>query len=129
MFDQYGATEENVGDQGPSRGFGAGATGFDPSEIFKNIFTGGGGLGGFDIFGNGSGINQPEVDVAVTVNLSFLEAAKGATRSISFQRMESCASCGGKGVAKGSKMTTCRTCRGSGQVRSRGQFACLILSL
>lgn len=123
MFDHYGATEEHVSGAGPTEaggtGWSGGAAGFDPAEIFKNIFTGGGtgggfGSGGFDIFGNGS--NHPDMDVTVNASLSFLEAAKGAVKTISFQRLEPCSPCGGKGVAKGSRMVTCKTCRGTGQV-------------
>lgn len=67
MFDQYGATEEHAS-QGPeTSGFGTGAAGFDPSEMFRNIFTGGFGNGnGFDIFGN-RGFGAPDLDVAVNI--------------------------------------------------------------
>lgn len=133
MFDHYGATEEHVSGAGSTgassgAGWGGGAAGFDPAEIFKNIFTGGGssggfGSGGFDIFGNGS--SYPDMDVTVNVNLSFLEAAKGAVKTISFQRLEPCSPCGGKGVAKGSRMATCKTCRGTGQVRKDIGAGCL----
>lgn len=134
MFDHYGATEEHTSGAGPTStssgaGWGSGTAGFDPAEIFKNIFTGGGtggggfGSGGFDIFGNGS--SYPDMDVTVNINLSFLEAAKGAVKTISFQRLEPCSPCGGKGVAKGSRMATCKTCRGTGQVRNTMDACCL----
>lgn len=66
MFDQYGATDETASPSGGGPGFGAGAAGFDASEIFRNIFTGGFGNAGFDIFGNGpGGFNGQSPDVAV----------------------------------------------------------------
>lgn len=65
MFDQYGATEEAASQAGS--GYGPGAAGFDPSEIFKNIFAGGFGNGGFDIFGSSTtgGFSHANLDVAV----------------------------------------------------------------
>lgn len=53
----------------------------------------------------------------LALNLSFLESVKGTSKTISFSRLETCAPCSGKGVAKGSRMASCKTCRGSGQVR------------
>lgn len=65
MFDQYGATDE-AASQHTGGGFGSGPAGFDPSEIFKNIFTGGFGNGGFDIFGNSTtGFTHANLDVTV----------------------------------------------------------------
>jgi molecular chaperone DnaJ len=121
MFDQYGATEEQAS-EGPQNyggtGFGPGGASFDPSEMFRNIFTG----GGFDIFGNG-GFGQPNLDVTVSMTLSFLEAAKGAAKTINFSRLEVCSSCSGKGVAKGGKMVSCRSCKGTGQeTKVKGSF-------
>lgn len=59
----------------------------------------------------------------VSINLSFLEAAKGTSKTIKYSRLETCTPCGGKGVSKGSQLTTCRTCRGSGQeTRMKGSF-------
>ena len=119
MYDQYGATDENAtADQG---GFGQGTAGFDPSEIFKIIFRSGGfgrNVEGFDIFGNSMDPfgNQPDADVAINLSLSFMEAAKGSPKSVTFKRYEHCDACAGKGVSKGSKIATCKTCNGSGQV-------------
>ncbi|PJF17582.1 putative chaperone protein dnaj protein [Paramicrosporidium saccamoebae] len=61
-FDQYGATEEQAS-QGPeASGFGAGAAGFDPAEMFRNIFTGGFNTTN-DFFGN---LNQSDLDIEVS---------------------------------------------------------------
>lgn len=67
MFDQYGTAEEATatGETG-SAGAGFGAGGFDASEIFRNIFTGGFGNSGFEIFGNGGGFRQTNLDVSVS---------------------------------------------------------------
>lgn len=119
MFDQHGATDENAANGPEASGFGTGTSGFDPSEMFRNIFTGGFSNNGFDIFGNG-GFAAPNLDIEHVMNLSFLEAAKGTTKTVSFSRLESCDSCSGKGVSKGSQMTTCRPCKGSGQVSLGG---------
>lgn len=122
MFDQYGTADESASTAEGHGGAGFGAGGFDASDIFRNIFTGGFGNGGFDIFGN-AGFRQANLDVPVSISLSFLEAAKGATKTITFPRLETCSSCNGKGVSKGAKMSTCRSCRGTGQeTRIKGSF-------
>lgn len=57
------------------------------------------------------------------MELSFLEAALGTTKTATFLRLEDCNSCSGSGVEKGSRLQTCPSCRGSGQEsRSRGGF-------
>lgn len=90
-------------------------------------FGGGGGFGGFsDIFGDifsgfgGGGTAAQDKsgdDVTVNVDLSFLDAAKGCTKEITYTRNEPCSVCSGTGAKGGTSYKTCEKCNGSGQVQ------------
>ncbi|XP_057966432.1 chaperone protein dnaJ GFA2, mitochondrial [Malania oleifera] len=53
-------------------------------------------------------------DVQVSIELSFMEAVQGCTKTVSFQTDLPCEACGGAGVPPGTKPETCRHCRGAG---------------
>ncbi len=114
-YDRFG--HAGVGDQ-PFAGFDASVFG-DFADILGNLF-------GFEgIFGGGRRRSGPQRggDLRVGVRLSFAEMAKGAERAVTIPREENCESCGGTGMAAGSKPETCRACGGRGQVRvSQGFF-------
>lgn len=104
----------------PGMGGGFGGSGFGG--------FGGGGFGGFgdifnDIFGGGFGGGSATPrdtrgeDVTVNVTLSFLDAAKGCTREITYTRNEPCADCKGTGAKNGTAYKTCEKCGGTGQVQ------------
>lgn len=143
MYDQYGSTAETADGSGPS-GFGQGGVNFDPADFFRNVF--GGGRGGFNMgdikfdFGGDAGGNPfssmsgAQLNIAVhlfliyltlqvSLEIDFLDAARGAEKTISFSRYEACAPCSGSGVSKGSKPIKCTTCKGSGtEYQGRGGF-------
>ena len=103
-----------------------GATGFDPGAFtdFSDIL---GDLFGFgDLFGGArrtAGGAAPGADLRYDLEISFEEAAFGATREVEFRRLEHCESCQGTGAAVGSRPVTCKGCGGRGQVRfSQGFF-------
>lgn len=111
---QYDFERENPGFAGGNGGFGG--------------FGGAGGFGGFeDIFGDifggfGGRSRQREVktkgeDVTLELRLSFLDAAKGTRREITYTRNEPCAHCKGTGAKGGTAYKTCDRCGGSGQVQ------------
>ena len=121
------ARYDQFGHAGVDPSYGAGAGGFgsaggfggfdDLGDIFDSFF-GGGGFG----FGGGTRTRNPNAairgnNIRATISLSFLEAAKGCKKTISFQRLERCESCLGSGAAKGSQPETCSECGGTGQVR------------
>lgn len=62
----------------------------------------------FSIFNRGGQDNQ------VTLELSFMEAVHGCTKTVTFRTDVLCGTCGGTGVPPGTRPETCRTCRGSG---------------
>ena len=95
-------------------------------------FSGGGGFSGFggfedifgDIFGSFGGGSRTRAqaksqgeDITVEISLSFLDAAKGCTKDITYTRNQPCASCKGTGAKNGTAYKTCEKCGGTGQVQ------------
>ncbi|PKA66385.1 Chaperone protein dnaJ 1, mitochondrial [Apostasia shenzhenica] len=93
---------------GPGGPFGATGSPFDDffyangmNDFFKNIFRTG-------EFGG--------EDVKVSLDISFMEAVHGCTKTMTFQTDLPCEACDGSGVPPGTKPETCRSCRGSGMI-------------
>lgn len=89
-------------------GFGGGFGGFE--DIINSVF--GGGFGGTAERGKPRG-----ADIQQTINLSFLDAIKGCTKTVSYMRNEPCPSCNGTGAKGGTAFQTCSRCGGSGRVK------------
>ena len=89
---------------------GPGFQGFDdPESIFGHFANMFGGNAGRGRSGRGN-------DVNVQLTLSFVEAVKGCTKTISINMKESCNTCSGSGAEPGSKTRKCELCGGSGRV-------------
>jgi len=58
-------------------------------------------------------------DLHPVLEVSFAESLKGAKKQIVYQREATCAECGGKRYAPGSRVSECEDCAGSGLVRVR----------
>ncbi|MBI2823995.1 MAG: molecular chaperone DnaJ [Planctomycetia bacterium] len=118
-YDRFG----HAGIDGP----GGGAPHFtdvnDIFEAFGDIF--GGSVFG-DMFGRGSRGGrraQRGADVRCDLTLELVEAARGVTKTVQFERHEECAECHGSGARAGTKPETCPYCGGRGQVvQSTGIF-------
>jgi molecular chaperone DnaJ len=120
-YDQFGSAafeQGGFGAGGPGAGFG----GFDPSSVNFNDF---GDLG--DILGSMFGFGgQPGggggrksargANIETEVAIDFLDAVKGAQKTIRLYRHQACKMCAGSGMPAGAKLQTCATCRGQGQV-------------
>lgn len=111
MYDRYGAAAFENGGMGGG-GF-SGGFGFDPTDIFGDLFS--------DLFGGGGrqrrqDPNAPRVgeDVRLEVKLTFKEAVFGTTKKIKLRRFRTCDHCHGNGAEPGSDKKTCPTCQGSG---------------
>ncbi len=109
-YDTFGDPNGGMGGFG-----GAGAGGFGGFGGFEDIFG--------DIFG-GFGGNRTRTttktkgeDITLEVTLSFLDAAKGCVREISYTRNQKCSSCNGTGAKGGTAYQTCPKCNGTGQVQ------------
>ncbi|MGI5965472.1 MULTISPECIES: molecular chaperone DnaJ [Anaerotruncus] len=119
-YDQFGhaGVDPSYGAGAGGAGFGGGFGGFDVGDIFESFF-GGSGFGGF---GGGGRTRNPNApirgnDVNITINLSFMDAAKGCKQQVQVQRLEKCDTCDGTGAKKGTAPETCPECGGTGQVR------------
>lgn len=128
-FDQFGSAE----------GFGPGA-GAAGGQGFPGGFGGFGGFGDFggfqsgsarggrdifeDLFGSafpgarrGGGFSAESMvgdDIQMPMNISFMDAAKGATRKVNISPITVCPPCQGQGVKPGSKRASCPSCGGTG---------------
>src|SRR2546421_402149 len=57
-------------------------------------------------------------DVAVAVEVSLLEAARGMSTEVSFEVVERCEHCHGNGAKPGTPIETCARCGGNGQLQA-----------
>jgi molecular chaperone DnaJ len=125
VYDRYGFEGLD------SRGFSPAAHGFGSFADIFDAFFGGDPFGGFGRggFGRGSGPMQGG-DVAVQVEVSLEQAARGASVDVQYDHVEVCGRCGGDGAEPGTSVQTCDRCGGAGQVRSvtRTAFGQLVRS-
>ncbi|MBE7091040.1 MAG: molecular chaperone DnaJ [Clostridiales bacterium] len=95
-------------------GFGGGFSGggFDFGDIFGDIFS---------QFTGGGRSSRPQAqkgeDITIELSISFMDAIKGCTRSVSYTRNETCSSCKGTRAKNGTEFTKCEKCNGTGQIR------------
>lgn len=77
---------------------------------------------GDDLFGGLAGRSGRRsargADVLAEVEVELVEAAKGASRSVPFPVVVTCAQCGGSGAAPGTAPERCSRCDGSGRLQS-----------
>ena len=111
QYDRFGHSGLNgTGFEGFS-GFGGFDFGFE--DIFDTFFGG-------SPFGRSTRRRsgpQRGSDLKYTLEISFTEAAFGATKEINISRMQLCHVCGGSGAKPGTTPETCKHCNGSGQIR------------
>jgi molecular chaperone DnaJ len=136
-WDQFGAAAFDQG-AGPGPGPGPGAGG-DPFGGAGNPFGGAGGFGGAgfgadfnfeDLFrgftgggrrarsGRGNPFVQEEIlvgeSIEVQTTISFMEAAKGTSKTINITPLTTCKTCSGNGLKPGTKRSECKSCGGTG---------------
>ncbi len=115
-YDTYGhaGVDPNFGAGGGGWSGGFGGRGVDLNDIFESFFGGGFGGGGT----RRADPNAPRRggDIHVGLNISFMEAAHGCTKTVSYTRQETCPDCGGSGAKKGTSASTCPDCNGTGYV-------------
>jgi molecular chaperone DnaJ len=112
-YDQHGHAAFESGGMGGGP-FGAGAQGFDFSDIFGDIF--GGGRGG------GRSSVQRGADLRYNLEITLEQAARGTETQIRVPTMAECETCHGSGAKPGTSPATCTTCAGHGQVRMQQGF-------
>lgn len=121
IYDQYGTYSDNMTEgAGQQAGGGFGFGGFDFSnfgggtfrDIFNDLFSGARpGEGGRPQAQRGADIEYP-------LSLSFEDAVKGTTATITVNRSEACTKCGGSGDT-GGPVIACPTCKGTGQTTNQ----------
>lgn len=125
QYDQFGAAGfdpsagggptggDPFGGGGPF-GFGGGQGfpgGFGFEDLFNQAFGGGrGGRGGRSPF------QEPVMgdNIEVQTTITFLEAAKGTSKTINITPLVTCNTCHGNGLKEGAKRAACQSCGGSG---------------
>jgi molecular chaperone DnaJ len=122
-YDQYGFAGLSGMGQPTAQDFSMIFQGFedifgDVSGIFDSFFGG----GGARRRSSGRGYGQRGSDLRYDMEISFLEAAFGAKKEVTYPRAERCDLCKGTGADKGSGRKLCPTCGGSGQVRRNSGF-------
>jgi molecular chaperone DnaJ len=78
-------------------------------DLFGDYFTGQ--KAGSEFFGERK---RQGKDLYTQMTISFIEAVKGSTRVINFEREAVCTACTGNGINPRSSLTTCSECRGTG---------------
>jgi molecular chaperone DnaJ len=109
-YDQYGHDGLEGGGFGGG-GFGGGGFGDAFSDIFNDIFGGGG----------GSRVRRG-ADLQYNLELTLEQAVAGTTVKIKIPTHKTCSACDGSGARKGSAPEVCPTCGGHGQVRMQQGF-------
>ena len=110
------ATYDRYGFDGlDSRGFASQAHGFGSFADIFDAFFGGDPFGGS--FGRGSGRVQGG-DLAVEVEISLEEAARGVEAEVAYELVDTCEHCHGNGAEPGTPIETCERCGGTGRLRA-----------
>jgi DnaJ-class molecular chaperone len=128
-YDQFGIIDgEN---DGPGGGGGM-PGGFNPFDMFQNMF-GGGGFPGMNMNMNMNMNNQnnqkrsfKSPDKKVTINLSLADVYKGKSVSIDFNKTLCCDKCNGCGALSKEHIQSCKTCNGQGKVMKMVQMGPMI---
>ncbi|TLD26631.1 hypothetical protein PspLS_05017 [Pyricularia sp. CBS 133598] len=136
QYDQFGAAGFNPNQGGgdpfgggnpfggghPFSGFG-GQGGFGSHINMEDLFSaftgqkgpfgggGRGGRGGRNPFGPQTVVGD---NIEVQASISFAEAAKGTSKTVTINPLVSCKTCQGSGLKAGAQRTTCKTCQGTG---------------
>lgn len=118
-YDQFGHAGIDPSYGGGGGGFGGfsgfgGDGGIDLGDIFDSIF-GGGGFGGRSA--ESANARKRGSDIAINLDISFMEACKGVSHTVEINRTETCESCNGSGAKTGTTAKTCPDCNGVGKIR------------
>ena len=118
-YDQFGVID------GEDSGGGGGMPGgFNPFDLFQNMFGGGmpngmpNGMGGMRMHQNQSSHNNNVrgPDKKITVNLTLADVYKGKSITIDFNKVICCDKCDGSGALNKECIKTCKDCNGQGRI-------------
>lgn len=108
MFDRFGAAglgAARAGGDGPFQGVPIDFSDLNVDGIFGDLL---------DALGIRFGERG---DVQVEVSVTFEEAAFGVIKTIAYERVSTCTSCGGNGAKPGTRLDRCTHCAGKGRMR------------
>src|SRR3954449_11966681 len=111
-YDAYGHEGLRSGGFSPNMDFGGSI-----SDLFSAFF----GQGGFDAAFGGTRMRGGAVqggDVALAVQLTLIEAARGHSVEVTYDATAQCETCHGNGAEPGTPIVTCPRCGGGGQVQN-----------
>lgn len=114
-YDRFGHAAFQGG-AGPSGFGGAGGFGFGGIDV-EDLGDLGDVIG--SMFGFGAGARSRTRrgrDVETTVNVDFMDAVRGAKRTVQLRVQSSCGRCAGSGAETGSRLTACSACGGAGKI-------------
>jgi len=114
-YDRYG----HAGLGGQGSGAGPFAGGVDISDIFGDLFGEMFNMGGSQ---RGSSRQQRGDDLRFDLTIEFEDAIFGTETEVRLRRLETCATCHGRGSASGRGPSTCTQCQGRGQIRYQQGF-------
>jgi molecular chaperone DnaJ len=101
VYDRYGHEGLRNGGRAPNfDAFGS------VSDLFEAFFGGGGRSG-----------PAPGGDVAVALDVSLADAARGAAIDVTYEAVDRCERCHGNGAEPGTPIVTCERCAGNGVLR------------
>ena len=110
-----------------SRGFAPSAAGFGSFADIFDAFFGGDPFGGFGGRGFGRGGGPGPVhggDIAVEVEVTLEQAARGAAVDVQYDAVQPCERCHGNGAEPGTPIEPCPRCQGTGEIdRSRARHS------
>ncbi|KAF5018088.1 hypothetical protein F66182_9950 [Fusarium sp. NRRL 66182] len=104
------------GGQGGFGGFG-GQGGFGAGVNFDDIFSAFTGQQGFGRRGRQQAYQQEILvgdNIEVQASITFMEAAKGTSKTISITPLSTCGTCTGSGLKAGTSRSACSSCDGTG---------------
>jgi len=117
VYDRYG----HAGLSGQGSGFGGGpfAGGVDIGDIFGDLFGEMFNVGGSSQRGSRQKRGD---DLRFDLTVDFEDAVFGSETEVRVRRLETCATCQGRGSASGRGPTVCSQCQGRGQLRYQQGF-------
>ncbi|BAM04144.1 molecular chaperone DnaJ [Phycisphaera mikurensis] len=104
---------------GPAGHDFSGMNAHDISDLFADIFGGGGGRRGG---GGRAGGVQRGYDLETQTSITLAEVLEGVEQEIEFTRQDVCETCKGSGGKPGTQPLDCTMCGGAGKVRRGGGF-------
>jgi len=121
-YDQFGVIDGENNESGVGGGMPAG---FNPFEMFGNMFGGGGGIPGF---GNQQDMrrNAKSPDKKITINVSLIDVYKGKVIPIDFNKLICCDNCNGCGANSQDSIKSCPLCNGKGKIVKMMQMGPMI---